>query len=436
MINSNASGFTEAQRAELQQMIREGLAAFNQPLTLDNNPCAVLKSGQQLENCTDNTLTVMPSEMNGGLQMAQSKYRQRVSLTDAHGNHIEKWACGNTQEEFQRAIVAIYQENGMFNPTPPMQQNERHWDEYVWEWFETYKKPNYRSTKTATTRACFIKNYVVPAFGDKAISSITRKDVADALNRNQHLSKSYMRDIMNYMNAVFKAAVEEELISKNPMDSDLIKNPCKRKRPRKALTPAQKADIIQHIPNIKKPTDQAFMAFLMYTALRPGEIFALQWSDIDLEGNWIHVLRGSSFDKGKILMGEDGETKTGEDGVRDVPLHEGLKQYLLPLIGEGPVLQRDARGHEGEPFTEQTAKRMWQRIAKQVDVHGMTPYVGRHTYLTELAHSGVPLDIVRQISGHKDERMLSRFYLHANLEDVRMAGNAMDSFLGTLNTGT
>ena len=400
------------------------------------NPMVQWWQGQQpqhLENCTNGTQNYLLSEMKGADQMAH-KYQQRVEVMD-NGKKVIKWATGETQEEFQKSLFDILTKNNKYTPAPAIPSSDRAWDEYAWEWFDTYKVHCFRSSKTATTRKCFMKNYVVPAFGNKPIASITKKDVQAALNRNSHLSKDYMRDIMNYMKGIFRAAVDDDIISKNPMDSDLIKNPCKRVAHRDALTEDEKADIIAHISELKKDVDKAFMAFLMYTPMRPGEIFALTWEDVDFDNNVIQVLRGSSFDNGKILMGEDGETKTGWDGVRTIPLHEGLKAYLLPMRqASGVILCRDRKGYEGEPFSEQAAKCQWKRIKKQIDVHGMTPYVGRHTYLTEVLHNGATIDTAMKMAGHKDERMLTRHYLHANDKHVRAAGDVMEFYFKRLGT--
>ena len=399
------------------------------------NTMVQYQQGQQptnLENCTGDTQNYLLSEMKGADQMAH-KYQQRVEVMD-NGKKVVKWATGESQEEFQKSLFEILSKYNKYAAAPASQNSDRLWDEYAREWFELYKEP-YIKPKTATTRKCFMKNYVVPAFGSKPIASITRKDVQEFLIRNNHLSNAYMRDIMSYMKGIFRAALDDDIIRKNPMDSDLIKNLCKRVTHRDALSEKDKADIIAHIPELKKDVDKAFMAFLMYTAMRPGEIYALKWNDVDFENNVINVLRGSSFDKGKIIMGEDGETKTGWSGVRTIPLHEGLKTYLLPMKrDDGVIICRDRKGHEGEPFTEQAAKCQWKRIKKQINVHDMTPYVGRHTYLTEVLHNGATIDTAMKMAGHKDERMLTRHYLHANDKHVKAAGDVMEGYFKKLGT--
>lgn len=403
----------------MQNQMMTMQAQFN---TLLQNLSGVQYSGTNLDNYTD-VIQLLPLEV-GGNAMAQ-KYRQRVVVgVDAKGKEVIKWACGDTQADFQRALFRIMSEAGLYDERPNIKVgNGILFRDYASEWFETFKRPKLRP-KTATTRACFMRNHVYGVFGDKAISEITRMDIQRVLNEKIDLSKAYMRDIMNYMKCIFDAAKEDKIIESNPMDSRFITNPCTREEEREALSEEDKADIIKHIPDLKNQNDRIFMGFLMYTCMRPGEIFALRWEDIDFENNIIHVVRGSSFDKNKIIIGA---TKTFA-GVRNLPLHEPLKALLMPFQQEGYIIARNTKNHIGEPYTEQSAKRAWERIKHTINVHGMTPYVGRHTYLTELvAEEGVDMKTAMTIAGHADERMLMRKYVHKRDKLVKAAGDKMSA---------
>lgn len=387
--------------------------------------------GEHLENYADDILSRIPSNKEGVYKMAH-KYQQRVNVVE-NGRETVKWATGNTQEEFQRSlfnILTAYNKYGEHSPQIVKNKfSDISWADYALDWFEAYKKPYYKSEKTATTRESYMRRHVATAFSNMAIDEITTKDVVKAISSKRDLSKATMRDIMSLMREVFRSAKKDGLIEDNPMDDDRVKNPCTKEIRRKALDESEQADIIQHISDIQKPMDRLFMAFLMFTPMRPGEIFALKWEDIDFELDEIHVMRGSSFNKGRILMGEDGETKTGWSGVRTIPMMKDLKKYLLPFKKKrGFVFSRDSRGHEGEPFSEQTARRQWDRIKAQIDIHNMVPYEGRHTFATRLAYSGVEQATTIKMLGHKDERMSNRVYVHANAQHVKAAGARMEDF--------
>lgn len=64
-----------------------------------------------------------------------------------------------------------------------------------------------------------------------------------------------------------------------------------------------------------------------------------------------------------------------------------------------------------------------------IDVHGMTPYSGRHTFATNMSRSGVPIKAAMAVMGHKDERMLLRRYIHSDDSDVTEAVNAVTEYI-------
>ncbi len=352
------------------------------------------------------------------------KYRQRVIIEDTEGNEVIRWACGNTPAEFQEAIVKIYHDSRHVSPaTPTAQPDGVLFDDYATEWFKTYKEPKLPPKTLSSARTKFNK-HVIGAFPGKSIGDITSKEVQDVLNSKSNYSKSYMRDIMNYMNNVFASALEDGIISKNPMDSQKIFNPCTKVTERKALTPAEKADIIRNIPKLKGRNDRMFMAFLMFTGMRPGEVYALRWEDIDAENGLIHIRRGSRFANNKFLLGD---TKTAK-GVRSIPLAPKLIEILSPLSESGFIFTRTDPKHAGEPYTEQTHKRAWERIKRTIDVHGMIPYEARHTYATELATRGVPMKTAITIMGHTDERMMMSRYAHTQTEHIEAANEIMGAY--------
>ena len=87
------------------------------------------------------------------------------------------------------------------------------------------------------------------------------------------------------------------------------------------------------------------------------------------------------------------------------------------------------KGREDEHFTEQAAYNMWARIKKTIDVHGMTPYMGRHTFATNMNKAGVPIRTAMAMMGHKDERMLLRRYTHVDTEDLTMATKSVSDYM-------
>ena len=369
----------------------------------------------------DNGIGSVSLNAEGGTDMA-AKYRERIRIgTDSSGDPIFEWATGNTKDELHRSISRLLQgerpEKSRRSGDSPL------WDDYAWQWFNLYHKSKLRP-KTLVKDTSLMKLHVAPAFKGKPLDTIRTSDIQSYLQTRKHMCHSMVRDIMWMMRAVFVSAVEDEIILKNPMDSSRICNPSEKKDgKRKALTNEEQLDIIAHIPDIKNVNGRRLMALLMFTCLRPCEIYGLKWSDIDAEQATITVNRDLVFANGVAVIGE---TKTPKS-MRRVPVDKRLFDLLEPWGREGYVISPlDGTDHYK---SESSFKQIWRSVKKCIDVHGMTPYVGRHTYASNMSRAGVPIKTAMEMMGHTDERMLLRTYTHIDKGDLLNACKATSSLL-------
>lgn len=370
-------------------------------------------------------------DLKKGDDIMASKYKERVKVgTDADDKPIYAWACGSTKEELHRSIAAILSASATKEAVN--KKDIPTWDTYAHEWYTTFHRPKIRP-KTADKDDSLLKNHVEPAFAGKPIDTISTKDIQNYLQSKAHYSKSQVRDIMGMLKQIFAFALEDGLIARNPMDSASVYNPsAKTEKVRQALTPEEQADIIAHLGNLKEPNARRLMAFLMFTPLRPCEIYGLQWSDIDLQRNTIRIQRDLVFAKGKAVLGP---TKTA-DSNRAIPLDDVLRQYLEPFHDDGFIICMTQPGRVGEHLSSDSCVRwLWKRIGKAIDLHGMTPYTGRHTYATNMSRAGVPIKTAMSYMGHTDERMLLRRYTHVDQSDLVNANRTVTDYLTGLTSG-
>lgn len=300
------------------------------------------------------------------------------------------------------------------------------WEDYARRWYETFERPRLR-VKTQAKCDNLMRKHVIPALAGRRIDEITADDVQAALNARRAYSRAYLRDILSLLSQALDAACEDGMIPRNPAKSHKVYNPSAKVSERRPLTPEEKADIIAHIPDLREANDRMFMALLMYTGLRPSEIYGLRWEDMDAEGGFIHIRRAVTFSNGRGIVGA---TKTAR-GVRTVPFERKMLELFDEIRAEGYVLCRQDtpwRSEADEPYSEQTHHHAWKRIQRQMDLHGMTPYIARHTYATELHRNGVPMKTAMTIMGHGDERMLMRVYVHDDESDLRRAGRIMHEY--------
>ena len=118
--------------------------------------------------------------------------------------------------------------------------------------------------------------------------------------------------------------------------------------------------------------------------------------------NRIHVNQSVTFLKNKPVIGT---TKT-RNAVRTIPLHPNLRATLFNgheiADGDAYVITKD-----GNPISEQTQIRMWERIKRTINLYGMTAHNFRHRNLSLFArehaaeYGSTPLQMSTGIRGIK-----------------------------------
>lgn len=365
-----------------------------------------------------------------GDEIMASKYRERVRIaTNPDGTPVYAWACGNTKDELHRSIASIL---SALLPANQCRANPPLWCDYASDWYLKIHVPQIRA-KTTEKEGSLMKNHVIPAFPALTINMIDSKAVQDYLATKSHYSTCQVRDIMGLMRQVFNCAVEDGYIPKNPMDSTRVFNTStKPEHERKVLSADEQSDIITHLDTLTEPNARRLIALLMFAPLRPCEIYGLRWDDIDPQTMTIHVRRDLVFVKGKAIIDA---TKT-EDSERPIPYDDNLHKYLIPYGTDGFVISMTQRGREGEHLSSDSCLRnLWRRIGKTINLHGMTPYTGRHTFATNMSRAGVPIKAAMSMMGHKDERMLLRRYTHVDQSDLLNANKHVTDYLNNLAPG-
>ncbi len=386
-----------------------------------------------LENEIDSGLSNNREER----QTVPSKYRERIKTgMSIDGKPIYEWVCANTKEELYSKIAKMLSAG-----EPPQQEcNQVLWQTMADEWFDTFHVSKVRKNTLSKDKSLF-KNHVRQAFMDIPVYRITATEIQAYLQSKSGYCKSQVRDIMSMLKQVFSLAVDKGVIPKNPMHSSLVYNPSKKPdKPRDALPRSHQLDIIAHLDDLRNVYDKngdnmnalRFMAFLMYTGLRPCEIYGLRWEDIDVEKMTLSIERDLVFLSGQGILGAP---KT-EESRREIPFDPKLLEWISPIQSSGFVIHMTQKGREHEHFTEQAANNMWQRIKRSIDVHGMTPYMACHTYATNMNKAGVPIKTAMSMLGHKDERMLLRRYTHTDTEDLTKASESVADYISKMQANS
>jgi integrase len=147
---------------------------------------------------------------------------------------------------------------------------------------------------------------------------------------------------------------------------------------------------------------------LLGTAMRPGEVYALRWENISLNG-----------ERGLIQIIE-GKTRAARRMLPMVPAVVGVFQRRHEEQGrpiEGWIFPAGTKcGH----IQQGSGKRAHRRALKISEVTPFPVYCLRHTALTRLAEAGVDVFTLARIAGHSSIAIIQR-YCHPQSDSVERA---------------
>ena len=257
-------------------------------------------------------------------------------------------------------------------------------------------------------------NHIVPTFGKRLISSITSMQLLDWQNKKieDKLAASSVRKYRSIFYTMLNDAMIEGIIDVNPFDrvptpvvieeyneDDDLDEEDKKVHP---FTLNELKLILHQAIGYKKN----FFAIMAFSGVRPGELVALKWSDVDLENQTFKVLRTR-------IRGEFGPTKT-KSSKRTVEMIEGVKDYFLAqekLTGGNPydmVFLNSSR----EPFySHDTIALQFKNLLAKNDVRYL--YQLRHTFASLMLANDEDIAWLSQMMGHKNPNITLMVYASA-----------------------
>nr|WP_241076296.1 site-specific integrase [Achromobacter insuavis] len=236
-------------------------------------------------------------------------------------------------------------------------------------------------------------------------------------------------NILSVARAALADALQDELIEANPLYGWSYERPDAPKPDDDVdpLTPEEQSAILAKC----EPMMRNQLQFMLWTGLRPSEMIALDWGDVDaIRG--VVVVRKAMTQAGKGEV-EDTKTKSGRREVKLLsPAREALKaqEAHTRMVGEAifvhPRLRKRWTG-------DQQLRDEWIRILGLAKVRYRRPYQTRHTYASMLLSAGEsPMWVAKQM-GHRDWTMIARIYgKWMPAADPSAGGRAEEKFAGKL----
>ncbi len=308
----------------------------------------------------------------------------------------------------------------------------QYWGEY---WFT--KKRNKVSYSQMRNLQCYL-NHLYKYIGDKPINKIKPDDVDYLLdelteknpNTQKPSSHQYLVDIRSTASNVFEAAIDNDIIFKNPARGREISKYAP-KSSRRALTLTEQKLVIC------TPHRARIGALIMMLAgLRRGELIALTWDDIDLDNFRISITKSVEEKQVNHFVLKDG-TKTGTWGrIIDIPidLAIAIEQAKMDAVSKYVCCKRNGTMH-----TPTSWRQMWQSYintilkinvcAKSTGINEITAHYLRHTYATLLYISGVDVVTASHLMGHSNIKTTLAIYTHLDEMMVVKSVEKLDVYI-------
>ncbi|MET8803617.1 tyrosine-type recombinase/integrase [Streptomyces sp. NPDC004546] len=320
--------------------------------------------------------------------------------------------------------------------------------EWLDEWLE-FKRRDVEETTIRTYRLALV--HVYDRIGHVRLQELTEDQVKDCIDdvvangrrkggeAGTRLAVSTAEGVLTRLKEALGRAVVRKLIATSPAQYVRIsladKKTDKRERPK--ARPWTVPEVQRFIGGIER--DRLYAPLLLsLMGLRPAEVVGLRWSDIDLKLATLEMTNTRTMIGNVKVLEKDAKTAAGE---RLLP----LPSKALDALKKFKALQAREKLAAGEGYTDSPYVVVDQlgiprntrhlrehayRLMRELEMRQVRLYDARHSCLTYLANAGVPDHILAAWAGHTNASFTKRKYVHPDVEDLRAAATAWDSFHG------
>lgn len=284
-----------------------------------------------------------------------------------------------------------------------------------------------------------LKKQITPHIGETTLQRLGPADVEawHAALRKSGLAPATIRNAHRLLGKALRDAVRNGQIPRSVAGRDGQQAPA---------VPANKPDIVrkdQIDDVVEKLHGQPIFPKAMlalFCGLRAGEVLALRWDRIDLDGKFLWVRESVEEVAGEPLQAKPPKT---EAGVRKVTLpaiviealqaHNVRQLELRMKLGQGrraedalvfPTLNGDLSRRTGLSIE-------WGKTVDALGLPDVTFHALRHTHASMLIAAKVDLATIASRLGHASPAITLKVYAHLFERDDTAAADAIDAVFGS-----
>ncbi len=294
--------------------------------------------------------------------------------------------------------------------TPTIENKEFTLDDFSKEYFELHIQRV--REHTARRNQGHYNNHIKPYFGDRLLKSLKPLELEKW--QNTLLKKSKPLTVQKYRSVLFSIideAIKNDLLQNNPLSK--VTAP----KVSKAFTfdedndidPFSDKEIYKILENCNGYLKH-FVLLMYSTGIRPGEIIALKWKDINFDKKQINIYK-------TVVQGKLGDPKT-PSSVRKVDIlpsaYKALKlQYELTKDNEFIFINSSSKMF----YSHDIINKRFKEALELSNIEIRSLYNLRHSFASQLISNGEDIVWVSRTLGHIDVSITLKHYTKFIKED-------------------
>jgi integrase len=298
-------------------------------------------------------------------------------------------------------------------------------EEYMRRWLKGSVRDTVR-TSTYERNKQIVDLHVVPALGRLKLKALTPAQVRwfyrEKLDRG--LSSATVHKMHVVLHKALDQAVRDSLIPRNVTEA--VKVPQVRRKEIEPLSAEETKKLLAAASEAGERFE-ALYVLAVTTGLRQGELLALRWDDVDLEGRVLRVRRTLTRVKGSYSLGEPKTARSRRSVSLTETTVEALRAHLArqleeidrvgSLYQDGGLVFATERGTTVNPSN--LRRRSFAPLLERAKLPGIRFHDLRHTCATLLLTKNVNPKVVSEMLGHASIAITLDTYSHVlpNMQD-------------------
>lgn len=367
----------------------------------------------------------------------EGKWLLVLSWTDDCG--VSRQTSSSFRGTRQEAEAALAEKLRVRAELVSMVTNRITFGDYLQVWMRDHVTPNL-ALKTAANYQSFMDCHVIPGLGHHQLRALRPTHIQRYLSgklADPTLSRQSVLHHFRMIHAALAVACRWQYITTNPAAQ--VTPPRVNTDERPLIEMADVARIVAAAAD--RPAVALAIIISAGAGLRRGEVIALTWGNVDLDGAMIRVRESASEVNGRVTVGRP-KTKRSR---RDVPIAASLvavlrreRQRQIAMAAEfGDHYQHTGRViamPDGGVMRPTYLSQAFRGLATPLGIHG-TFHDVRHSHASGLIAQGIDMVTVSERLGHASPVITAKIYAHV-VASARQAATDASGVLVDLVIGT